>query len=87
MLLANGGMYRRIDPVPLWLGCGLNIRNTGTATSLAQLLSPDLAENLSLERTAAIVMAKFERMWTTFVAHQGSFDPFMDLYLERWLHS
>jgi len=29
----------------------------------------------------------FENMWDVFVANRGSFAPFMDLYLERWLHS
>lgn len=32
-------------------------------------------------------MVAFEKMWATFVDQRGSFDPFMDLYLERWLHS
>lgn len=35
----------------------------------------------------AIVMAKFEGMWTTFLENKGSFEPFMDLYLDRWLHT
>jgi biotin--protein ligase len=42
---------------------------------------------MTLERTAAVIMVKFEKMWATFCEHGGSFDPFMDLYLERWLHS
>lgn len=40
-----------------------------------------------MERTAAILMAKFEAMWKVFVENRGSFEPFMDLYLDRWLHS
>lgn len=32
-------------------------------------------------------MAKFEPMWDTFLRGGGSFEPFMELYLERWLHS
>ena len=40
-----------------------------------------------MERTMAIVMVKFERMWNTFLENKGSFEPFMDLYLDRWLHS
>ncbi|KAL0562811.1 biotin holocarboxylase synthetase, partial [Marasmius crinis-equi] len=42
---------------------------------------------LSMERTAAAIMAKFEKMWRVFVAGRGDFNPFMDLYLDRWLHS
>jgi biotin--protein ligase len=40
-----------------------------------------------MERMAVIIMSKFEPMWNTFMAHRGSFEPFMDLYLRRWLHS
>ena len=40
-----------------------------------------------MERTLAAIMAHFEPMWKTFVAARGSFEPFMDLYLDRWLHS
>jgi biotin--protein ligase len=83
----NGHSAKTSGPDFAPLGCGLNVRNTGTVTSLAQLLPPDLAGELSIERTAAVIMAKFERMWTMFVAYRGSFEPFMDLYLERWLHS
>ena len=60
--------------------------------SLAQL-SPDLPESASkpqsptMEGTLAAIMARFERMWAEFVRERGSFAPFMDLYLERWLHS
>lgn len=42
---------------------------------------------LSIERTVATILAKFEKMWSEFVQGSGSFDPFMSLYLERWLHS
>ena len=35
----------------------------------------------------ATIMAKFEAMWNVFLANKGSFEPFMDLYLDRWLHS
>ncbi|KAK7440249.1 biotin holocarboxylase synthetase [Stygiomarasmius scandens] len=40
-----------------------------------------------MEKTAAAIMCKFEKMWHTFVEGRGSFAPFIDLYLERWLHS
>ena len=40
-----------------------------------------------MERTLATIMARFERMWAEFVHERGSFAPFMDLYLDRWLHS
>ena len=40
-----------------------------------------------MEGTLAAIMARFERMWAEFVRERGSFAPFMDLYLDRWLHS
>ena len=60
--------------------------NPPPITSLSQLQHGSRAE-LSLERTAAAIMAKFEQMWAVFVEGKGSFAPFIDLYLERWLHS
>jgi len=75
------------DKVDIIIGCGLNVSNEPPIISLAQLLSPDSKRQLSIERIAAIIMAKFESMWSTFLTHRGSFEPFMSLYLERWLHS
>lgn len=65
-------------------GCGINVLNPMPTTSLSQL-NPET--NLSMEKLIATIMAKFETMWDVFVLHKGSFHPFMDLYLERWLHS
>ncbi|KAG6901349.1 hypothetical protein C0995_013208 [Termitomyces sp. Mi166 len=69
------------------LGCGLNVLNTAPIFSLAQLLSPDKRRSLTLEKTVSNILARFEKMWETFVEERGSFDSFMDLYLNRWLHS
>jgi len=69
------------------IGCGLNVLNPPPIASLAQLLPPDSVGQLSVERIAATIMAKFEGMWLTFLSDHGSFDSFMNLYLERWLHS
>jgi biotin--protein ligase len=41
----------------------------------------------TLEATAAVILAQFGRMWRRFVAARGAFDDWMDLYLDRWLHS
>jgi len=73
--------------VDIVIGCGLNVLNPPPIMSLSQFLPTDQAHSLSMEHTAAVIMAKFEVMWSTFVSHRGSFDPFMQLYLERWLHS
>ncbi|KIM41443.1 hypothetical protein M413DRAFT_445443 [Hebeloma cylindrosporum] len=72
--------------VDIVVGCGLNVLNLPPITSLAQL-QPGARERLSVEKTAAAIMAKFEPMWTVFTQNSGSFAPFMDLYLKRWLHS
>ncbi|KAI0822378.1 class II aaRS and biotin synthetase [Trametes gibbosa] len=73
--------------VELVIGCGLNVLNPPPIASLAQLLPPGSERHPTMERTLAAIMAHFERMWTAFVAARGSFAPFMDLYLDRWLHS
>jgi biotin--protein ligase len=57
-------------------------------TSLLHLLrqtSPRRA-NLSLERTAAVILTKFESLWNKFVDSKGGFEPFLDDYLKLWLH-
>ncbi|KAF8645813.1 hypothetical protein AX16_007556 [Volvariella volvacea WC 439] len=69
------------------IGCGLNVLNDPPLTSLAQLVHSETAANLSIERTAALILAKFEPMWDTFIRSGGSFEPFLDLYRQRWLHS
>ncbi|KAI0654143.1 class II aaRS and biotin synthetase [Cubamyces menziesii] len=73
--------------VELVIGCGLNVLNPPPIPSLVQLLQPGSEQHPTMERTLAAIMAHFEPMWKTFVAARGSFEPFMDLYLDRWLHS
>ena len=64
----------------------MNTLNPPPITSLTQLL-PEGSTPPTMERTLAAIMARFERMWAEFVHERGSFAPFMDLYLDRWLHS
>ncbi|KAG5717037.1 Biotin--protein ligase [Termitomyces sp. T112] len=73
--------------VDIVIGCGLNVSNAAPIFSLTQLLSPAKRQSLTLEKTVSSILARFEKMWETFVEERGSFDSFMDLYLERWLHS
>ncbi|GLB41500.1 putative biotin-protein ligase, N terminal [Lyophyllum shimeji] len=73
--------------VDIVIGCGLNVLNAAPTFSLAQLLPPDQRSSLKLEKTVANILARFEKMWGTFVQERKSFDSFMNLYLERWLHS
>lgn len=42
---------------------------------------------LQSETVLAVILAKFERMWTTFVEAKGSWAPFEDDYLDSWMHS
>ncbi|KAL5537063.1 BPL1 [Sanghuangporus sanghuang] len=73
--------------VDIVVGCGLNVFSPSPMTSLVQLIPAGLDNtNLSMERTLAVIMATFDKMWSKF-STEASFDPFMDLYLERWLHS
>ncbi|KAK0194432.1 biotin-ligase [Armillaria mellea] len=69
------------------IGSGLNVFNPPPIFSLSQLQSPEDDLSLSMETIAAVILAKFEKMWTGFVQSKGSFEPFMTLYLNRWLHS
>jgi biotin--protein ligase len=67
----------------------LNVLNKPPIPSLALLKELNAAgqkDGLALESTAAIVMTRFELMWNVFL-QERSFDPFMRLYLDRWLHS
>ncbi|KAG8741822.1 biotin holocarboxylase synthetase [Ceratobasidium sp. 414] len=70
------------------IGCGLNVLNQPPIMSLGQLY-PEGSVNTSLtmENVAANIMATFETMWRKFSEAKGSFEPFLNLYLERWLHS
>ncbi|KAG9126083.1 biotin holocarboxylase synthetase [Ceratobasidium sp. 392] len=70
------------------IGCGLNVLNQPPIMSLSQLYSEgSVNPSLTMENVAANIMATFEAMWRKFADAQGSFEPFLDLYLERWLHS
>ncbi|EUC61223.1 biotin-protein ligase, partial [Rhizoctonia solani AG-3 Rhs1AP] len=70
------------------IGCGVNVLNPPPIMSLKQLYPEGtLNPALTMENVAANIMATFEEMWRTFTEAKGSFQPFVDLYLERWLHS
>ncbi|KAJ3549407.1 hypothetical protein NM688_g5181 [Phlebia brevispora] len=75
------------DAVDIIIGCGLNVASPPPIASLASVIPSWEDRTLSMERTMAILMAKFEVMWDKFLENKGSFEPFMDLYLDRWLHT
>ncbi len=43
--------------------------------------------NLSMEKTAATIMAIFSSYWARWVAGNGRFDEFRDQYYDYWIHS
>lgn len=66
----------------------MNVHTAPPLTSLAVLLpTAEQRSALKIETVAAEILATFERMWAEFLDERGSFAPFNDLYLERWLHS
>lgn len=81
ILVNTSFMDGKVDIV---IGCGLNVLNPPPLGSLSQL-SP--GQTLSMERIAALIMARFKPFWELFVQERGSFEPFNKLYLDRWMHS
>ncbi|GAA5997718.1 biotin--[acetyl-CoA-carboxylase] ligase BPL1 [Rhodotorula paludigena] len=75
----------------LVIGCGINTTNPRPTTSVNELIAHHNQRTgstlplLRPETLLALVLAKFDAMWPAFV-EQG-FDPFMDRYLLRWIHS
>lgn len=82
------------------IGCGLNVLCQPPLYSLLSHGQPTMSSphghqytpasilpNLSMELTLATVLSKFEKMWDQFLAGNGDFKPFLNTYLERWLHS
>ncbi|KAE9394083.1 class II aaRS and biotin synthetase [Gymnopus androsaceus JB14] len=81
------------------IGCGLNVFCRAPLISLVRLgyptlssphsdaVCPPILPNLSMELTLTTILSKFEKMWDRFLASGGDFEPFLNLYLERWLHS
>jgi len=82
ILCTTNHMGNQMDVV---VGCGLNVLNPLPTTSLSQLVPP--GEVLSMEKVMATIMTVFEQMWDEFLDTAGSWEPFKDLYLARWLHS
>ncbi|GAA5855329.1 hypothetical protein JCM8547_009037 [Rhodosporidiobolus lusitaniae] len=75
----------------LVIGCGINTSNPRPTTSvneLVDLLSARTGSSLPPfrpELLLAVVLAKFGEMWPVFV--ERGFEPFVDRYLTRWIHS
>lgn len=68
------------------LGCGLNVFNDLPTSSLSAI-NTGSKRDLKVEDVAASICGCFEKLWGKFSANYGSFQPFMDDYLDNWLHS
>ncbi|KAH8918057.1 class II aaRS and biotin synthetase [Atractiella rhizophila] len=78
------------------VGCGINTSNPRPTTSINELIE---YQNRNLPRTTAPIPAltqeellarvliKFEMMYRSFISTQGDFRPFLDSYIQHWLHS
>ncbi|GAA5904307.1 biotin--[acetyl-CoA-carboxylase] ligase BPL1 [Sporobolomyces salmoneus] len=72
-------------------GCGINTSNPKPTTSLNELVdlhNRRTGSNLAPftpELLLALILAKFGSMWETFQTR--GFDPFVDAYLRRWIHT
>src|SRR5258708_5944494 len=67
-------------------GCGLNVLTEHPVYSLCQL--PGMKKSdLSMEKTAATIIAIFSSYWDRWVTERGSFDGFRDQYYDYWIHS
>ncbi|KAL8278977.1 hypothetical protein RQP46_008646 [Phenoliferia psychrophenolica] len=75
----------------LVVGCGVNTSNPRPTTSVNELVALYNAQHgtsLALfmqETLLALVLARFDAMWDAFLS--DGFAPFLDSYLERWIHS
>ncbi|CEH14264.1 Biotin holocarboxylase synthetase/biotin-protein ligase [Ceraceosorus bombacis] len=80
----------------LVLGCGINCLNARPTTSLSDLITNHNSrlcageaalELVSQEKLAGAVLATLEKLWRIFAGGGGSFEPFIPLYEQVWLHS
>ncbi|KAH9974101.1 hypothetical protein BGW80DRAFT_1437016 [Lactifluus volemus] len=67
------------------IGCGINVCTPAPVTALSALCPS--GRRLDTETVLALVLTKFERLWTTFVRGRGSWAPFEEDYLDAWMHS
>ncbi|GAA6026337.1 hypothetical protein JCM8202_001945 [Rhodotorula sphaerocarpa] len=97
----SGDRYRKIGGVlinssyangvfSLVAGCGVNVSNPKPTTSINAMIqrmnndSGSTHGSLRSEEVLALIMRQIDQMWPDFVSR--GFEPFMDLYLSRWIH-
>ncbi|KAI9353603.1 biotin-protein ligase [Obelidium mucronatum] len=76
------------------VACGLNVANSLPTLSINDLIAQHNQETgkklapLSLERVLSRILATFEQMYQTFSQSSTfAFEPFLEQYYSRWLHS
>ncbi|GAA5845094.1 hypothetical protein JCM11251_000007 [Rhodosporidiobolus azoricus] len=75
----------------LVIGCGINTSNPRPTTSVNELIElHNRRRGAALrpfqpEALLAVILAKFSEMWDPFL--RDGFEPFLDRYLTRWIHS
>ncbi|CAG8775718.1 6451_t:CDS:2, partial [Gigaspora margarita] len=76
-------------------GCGVNLNNPEPTTSINQLItnynkSAHSSKQLpffSQEQLLSLILVKFEKFYKEFYQNSHGYDPFLDIYFKRWLHS
>ncbi|KIK59504.1 hypothetical protein GYMLUDRAFT_44476 [Collybiopsis luxurians FD-317 M1] len=84
------------------IGCGLDVLCRHPLFSLLRVGAPTLSttykdpicaasmepilSQLTMEGTLAAILGKFEKMWQSFLASGGDFEPWLGMYQDRWLH-
>lgn len=79
------------DEFRVVVGCGVNTSNPRPTTSVNELvalhnyLTGAELKPFGPEELLALILAKLDEMWEAFL--EKGFEPFLDQYLTRWIHS
>ncbi|RIB04324.1 hypothetical protein C2G38_2222689 [Gigaspora rosea] len=92
-VLVNSNFVK--DEFLIVAGCGVNLNNPEPTTSINQLIanyneSAHSSKQLpffSQEQLLSLILVKFEKFYKEFYQNSHGYDPFLDIYFKRWLHS
>ncbi|CAB4422288.1 unnamed protein product [Rhizophagus irregularis] len=82
-----------LDEFLLIAGCGVNVSNLAPTTAINHIISlynhanNTQLEEFSQEQLLAAILVKFESFYSNFCRNGYGFEPFLDIYYERWLHT
>lgn len=74
-------------------GCGVNVSNLAPTTAINHIISlynhanNTQLEEFSQEQLLAAILVKFESFYNDFCSNGFGFEPFLDIYYKRWLHT